>query len=96
MAEGLDRLSQELGREISMRSGVHLGEVVRAKDGDIHGDTVNVAARIQELADPGRVVISEEAWRQLRRQPEIHCTDIGSRSLKGLEEMMHLYEVESL
>src|SRR5271165_6815141 len=53
-------------RRIEFRIGVHLGDVVEESDGDLMGDGVNIAARVQGLAKPGGVLISEDAFRQVR------------------------------
>jgi adenylate cyclase len=66
-----------------LRVGVHLADVAVAPDGDLYGDGVNAAARIQETAEPGHVVISEDVWRQLRGRREFQFQNLGERSLKG-------------
>ena len=55
-----------------------------AADGDLYGDGVNVATRIQETAEPGQVVISQDVWRQLRGRQEFRFEHLGDRSLKGI------------
>jgi adenylate cyclase len=72
------------GRTHNLRVGVHLGDVAVASDGDLYGDGVNAAARIQEAAEPGQVVISQDVWRQLRSRREFRFQDLGERSLKGI------------
>src|SRR6266566_5919965 len=71
------------GEAHDLRVGVHLADVAVAPDGDLYGDGVNAAARIQETAQPGQVVISEDVWRQLRGRREFQFQDLGERSLKG-------------
>jgi adenylate cyclase len=75
--------SVRAGRAHELRVGVHLADVVVAPDGDLYGDGVNAAARIQETARPGQVVISQDVWRQLRGRREFQFQDLGERSLKG-------------
>ena len=53
-------------------------------DGDLYGDGVNAAARVQEAAEPGQVILSEDVWRQLRGRPEFQFESLGNRSLKGV------------
>ena len=53
-------------------------------DGDLYGDGVNAAARVQEAAEPGQVVLSEDVWRQLRGRTEFQFESLGDRSLKGV------------
>jgi predicted ATPase/TolB-like protein/Tfp pilus assembly protein PilF len=76
-----------------LRIGVHVGDVVSA-EGDIYGDGVNTASRIQREARPGQVLVSEDVWRQLRRRPEFILEDSGERELRGLEGKVRLYAVE--
>jgi len=71
------------GRLHELRVGVHLADVAVAPDGDLYGDGVNAAARIQETALPGQVVISQDVWRQLRGRREFQFQDLGQHSLKG-------------
>jgi class 3 adenylate cyclase len=80
------------GEAHELRVGVHLADVAVAPDGDLYGDGVNSAARIQETAAPGQVVISEDVWRQLRGRREFQFQDLGKRSLKGTGSI-NLYAV---
>src|SRR6266480_837830 len=76
--------SDAIGRVEHLRIGVHLADVAVAADGDLYGDGVNTAARIQEAAEPGQVVISQDVWRQLRSRREFRFEHLGDRSLKGI------------
>ena len=58
--------SIKTGRAHYLRIGVHLGDVAVDTDGDLYGDGVNAAARIQAAVDPGQVVVSDDVWRQIR------------------------------
>ena len=60
------------------------GDVAVGWDGDLYGDAVNAAARIQEVAEPGQVVASQDVWRQLRGRREFCFNPLGDRSLKGV------------
>ena len=53
-------------RRIEVRTGIHLGDVVDEADGDLLGDGVNIAARLEGICEPGGVFLSEDAWRQVR------------------------------
>ena len=55
-------------RRIEFRVGIHLGDVVEESDGDLMGDSVNIAARLEGIADPGGICLSEDAYRQVRRR----------------------------
>src|SRR4030095_15739313 len=68
----------------NLRIGVHLADVAVAPDGDLYGDGVNAAARIQEAAEPGQVLISQDVWRQLRGRRQFRFEHLGDRSLKGI------------
>lgn len=76
-----------------LRVGVHLGDVVAAADGDIYGDSVNVASRVHSAAEPGGVVVSEDVHRQLRRRAEFTFESLGPRELKGVAEPITLFTV---
>ncbi len=76
--------SAAAGHAKSLRIGVHLADVAVAPDGDLYGDGVNTAARIQETAEPGQVLISQDVWRQLRGRREFRFNHLGDRFLKGI------------
>jgi TolB-like protein/cytochrome c-type biogenesis protein CcmH/NrfG len=76
-----------------VRVGVHVGDIVTAADGDVYGDGVNVAARIQGAAEPGHVWVSEDVWRQLRQRPEFRFEARGERELKGVAASVAMYNV---
>ena len=77
-----------------IRLGMHLGDVTVAADGDIYGDGVNRAARLEGLAEPGRLLVSEDVYRQLRSRPDLILTDLGSRSVKGYDDPLRVYDAE--
>src|SRR4030095_14152079 len=68
----------------NLRVGVHIADVAVSPDGDLYGDGVNAAARVQEAAEPGQVVLSQDVWRQLRGRAEFQFESLGDRSLKGV------------
>src|SRR6184192_810112 len=72
------------GHSHSLTVGVHVGDVAVSSEGDLYGDTVNAAARIQEAAEPGQVAVSQDVWRQLRGRREFYFEPLGDRSLKGV------------
>ena len=71
----------------TIRTGVHLGDVAVAPDGDLYGDGVNTAQRIQTAAGPGQIVVSGDVWRQLRNRPSYRFEPLGEHSLKGVEAL---------
>ena len=92
LPEELTTRRRNRGREPrSVRLGVHVGEVATTPDGDVLGDGVNIAARIQSTAGPDQVVCSEDVVRHLRKRSEFGFDELGERSLKGLGEPIHLF-----
>jgi adenylate cyclase len=78
-------LRESLGEGEAVRTGVHLGDVAVAEDGDLYGDGVNVAQRIQTVAEPGQIVVSGDVARGLRSRPAFRFAALGERHLKGIE-----------
>jgi TolB-like protein len=68
-----------------------LGDVVEEADGDLMGDGVNVAARLEGLAEPGGVCLSEDAWRQVRDKVKESFADLGEKALKNIARPMRVY-----
>ncbi len=77
-----------------LRIGVHLADVVK-QDHDLLGDGVNVAARIEGVAAPGAVVISQQIFDQVRRVDPFLFESLGAHTLKGIPEPLTLYRVVS-
>lgn len=77
----------------ALRIGLHLGEVAHAPDGDIYGEGLNVAARLQQAASPGQVLASEDVWRQLRGRPGVRLERVGEKTLKGVDVPTVVYDV---
>ena len=74
------------------RIGVHIGDVL-VEDDDILGDGVNIAARLEGIAEPGGVCISEDAFRQVRGKVAAECADLGEQSLKNIARPLRVYSV---
>jgi len=74
------------------RIGVHLGDVLIEGD-DILGDGVNIAARLEGIAEPGGICISEDAFRQVRGKVEVEFADLGEQSLKNIARPLRVYRV---
>lgn len=81
-------------RWLELRIGVHLGEV-RADGGHIFGSGVNVAARLQALAQPGRICISSAVREQVRGTLELRSDDLGEQRLKNIPDAIHVYELRT-
>src|ERR1700735_655617 len=71
-------------RRIELRVGIHLGDVVEEADGDLMGDGVNIAARLEGIAAPGAICLSEQAYWQVKGQIDLAVTDLGATQLKNI------------
>ena len=78
---------------VSLRVGVHLGDIVFGEDGDVYGSGVNVASRIEGHAPLAGVVVSDSAYQQLRHRRHFEFSSIGEKDLKGVPDPMELYVV---
>jgi TolB-like protein/class 3 adenylate cyclase len=81
------------GQRIEFRIGIHVGDII-IDDNDIFGDGVNVAARLEGIADPGGVCISDDAYRQVRGKIDMTCNDLGPQNLKNIAEPMRAWRVQ--
>src|SRR5690242_3936513 len=81
-------------RRIEFRVGIHLGDVVEESDGDLMGDGVNIAARLEGVAKPGAICLSEDAYRQVRSRLDLVITDLGETALKNIAEPIRVYALE--
>src|SRR5208337_3643954 len=81
-------------RRIEFRIGVHVGDVVEEADGDLMGDGVNIAARLEGVAMPGGVCLSEDAYRQVRARLDIAVSDLGPVMLKNIAEPIRVYSLQ--
>jgi class 3 adenylate cyclase len=81
-------------RRIEFRAGIHLGDVVEESDGDLMGDGVNIAARLEGIAKPGTICLSEDAYRQVRARLDLAVSDLGQTQLKNITELVRVYSLE--
>ena len=81
-------------RRIEFRVGIHLGDVVEESDGDLMGDGVNIAARLEGIAKPGAVCLSEDAYRQVKSRLDVAVNDLGSTQLKNIAEPVRVYSLQ--
>ena len=79
---------------IRLRIGINIGDIICEPDGDIYGDGVNVAARLQELAEPGGVAISGTAYDHLSGKLDCGITAIGEHRLKNIARPVRVYRVD--
>jgi adenylate cyclase len=80
-------------RRIEFRIGVHLGDVVEEADGDLMGDGVNIAARLEGIADPNGLCLSEDVYRQVRDKLRHNFVDLGDKQLKNIARPVRAYAV---
>src|SRR5438093_6871689 len=81
-------------RRIEFRIGIHLGDVVEESDGDLMGDGVNIAARLEGVAAPGTICLSEDAYRQVRARLDLLVRALGQTQLKNIAEPMRIYSLQ--
>jgi len=81
-------------RRIDFRIGVHLGDVVEESDGDLMGDGVNIAARLEGVANPGAICLSEDAYRQVKARLDLAVSDLGPTQLKNIAEPVRVYSLQ--
>jgi adenylate cyclase len=82
-------------RRIDFRIGIHLGDVVEESDGDLMGDGVNIAARLEGIAEPGAICLSEQAYWQVKGRLDLAVTDLGETRLKNIAEPVRAYRCKS-
>jgi adenylate cyclase len=80
-------------RRVEFRIGINVGDII-IDEGDIYGDGVNIAARIEGVAKPGGISISEDAWRQVQGKLAANFVDAGEQSLKNIARPVRVYRVE--
>ncbi|MBV8444223.1 MAG: guanylate cyclase [Hyphomicrobiales bacterium] len=81
-------------RRIDFRVGIHVGDVVEESDGDLMGDGVNIAARLEGVAKPGAICLSEDAYRQVKSRLDLKVSDLGATQLKNIVEPIRVYSLE--
>ncbi len=81
-------------RRIVFRIGVHVGDVVEESDGDLMGDGVNIAARLEGVCAPGAICLSEDAYRQVKTRLDLAITDMGETRLKNIAEPVRAYSLQ--
>ena len=95
MQSGMARRNKNIAADvrIEFRIGVNLGDVIVEK-GDVFGDGVNIAARLEQIAPPGGICLSEDAYRQVRGKLEIPIADAGEQNLKNISNPIKVYRIE--
>ncbi len=82
------------GSIVEFRVGIHLGDVVEESDGDLMGDGVNIAARLEGVCQPGAICLSEDAYRQVKGRLDLAVTDLGPTRLKNIAEPIRVYSLQ--
>ena len=90
MTEQNDGASQD--KRIEFRIGIHVGDII-IDDNDIFGDGVNIAARLENIAEPGGICMSDDAYRQIRGKVDMAFEDMGSQTLKNIAEPMRVWRM---
>ena len=78
-----------------IRIGIHVGDVVEESDGDLMGDSVNIAARLEGITIPGAICLSEQAYWQIKARREYQVTDLGPKQLKNITEPIRVFSVRA-
>ena len=81
-------------RRIEFRIGIHLGDVVEESDGDLMGDGVNIAARLEGIAEPGGIVLSNAAYEHARDRLKETFVDLGEKPLKNITRPVRVYALK--
>ena len=81
-------------KRIEFRIGIHLGDVVEESDGDLMGDGINIAARIESICNPGAICLSEQAYWQVKGRLDLAVSDLGPTQLKNIAEPIRVYSLE--
>jgi adenylate cyclase len=80
-------------KRIELRIGIHVGDII-IEDGDIFGDGVNVASRLEGIAQPGAICISDDAYRQVRGKLDASFQDAGEQTLKNIARPVRIYRLQ--
>ena len=80
-------------QRIEIRIGIHVGDVI-IEEGDIFGDGVNIAARLESIAEPGGICISDDTFRQVRGKVDAVFEDTGDQQLKNIEQPVRVYRIQ--
>jgi class 3 adenylate cyclase len=81
-------------RRIEFRVGIHLGDVVEETDGDLMGDGVNIAARLEGICEPGSICLSEQAYWQVKARLDLAINDRGAVQLKNIADPVRVYSLQ--
>jgi len=80
-------------QRIELRIGIHIGDII-IEEGDIFGDGVNIAARLEGIAQPGGICISDDAYRQVRGKLDANFQDAGEKELRNIARPVRVYRLQ--
>ena len=91
----LERRNADLpgNRRMVFRIGINLGDVI-VRDGDLYGDGVNVAARLEELAEPGQICISGSVYEHIADKLKFNCPALGEKTVRNIARPIRVYAVD--
>lgn len=92
LADGLGDV--EPNRRLRFRIGIHSGDVIEQADGTVYGDGVNIASRLQALAEAGGITVSQAIHDAVRGRVQARFTDIGEQGVKNIGQPVHVYRVD--
>ena len=95
MQEEMGRRAKKVpkDRQIKLRIGINLGDIIVDEDGDVFGDGVNIAARLETLGIPGGICISGSVYRAVHKKLKVKFDDLGEQKVKNISEKVHAYDV---
>jgi adenylate cyclase len=83
------------GSSLKFRVGVNLGDVIVGQDGELYGDGINIAVRLEGIADPGGILISEKVYSEVEGKLDVGFEDRGERQLKNISKPVRAYAVRA-